>query len=74
MGNIMFKKISFAWCWLCWRSNNVCYRSKVYRLQNHVVDLNESRINAWNSDDLPIYEPGLKEVVLGDRQKSVLFY
>ena len=28
-----------------------------------VVDLNQERIDAWNSDDLPIYEPGLLEVV-----------
>ena len=24
-----------------------------------VVDINEARIAAWNSDKLPIYEPGL---------------
>ena len=28
-----------------------------------VVDLNESRIEAWNSDELPVYEPGLLELV-----------
>ena len=28
-----------------------------------VVDLNQARIDAWNSDKLPIYEPGLDEVV-----------
>lgn len=28
-----------------------------------VVDLTQSRIDAWNSDHLPIYEPGLQEVV-----------
>jgi len=28
-----------------------------------VVDLNEERIKAWNSSSLPIYEPGLQEVV-----------
>ena len=30
-----------------------------------VVDLNPQRIAAWNSDNLPIYEPGLQEVVEG---------
>jgi UDPglucose 6-dehydrogenase len=30
-----------------------------------VVDINAARIAAWNSDDLPIYEPGLDEVVRG---------
>ena len=29
----------------------------------HVVDLNEQRIAAWNSDALPVYEPGLDKVV-----------
>jgi UDPglucose 6-dehydrogenase len=28
-----------------------------------VVDLSEKQIAAWNSNDLPIYEPGLDEVV-----------
>lgn len=28
-----------------------------------VVDLSQSRIDAWNSDQLPIYEPGLHEMV-----------
>ena len=28
-----------------------------------VVDISQPRIDAWNSDELPIYEPGLDEVV-----------
>ena len=28
-----------------------------------VVDINEARIAAWNSDKLPIFEPGLEDVV-----------
>ena len=28
-----------------------------------VADINEKRINAWNSSTLPIFEPGLEEVV-----------
>ncbi|XP_023375396.1 UDP-glucose 6-dehydrogenase [Otolemur garnettii] len=38
-----------------------------------VVDVNESRINAWNSSTLPIYEPGLKEVVESCRGKNLFF-
>ncbi len=41
-----------------------------------VVDVNESRINAWNSsndDDLPIYEPGLAEVVKEARGRNLFF-
>uniref|UniRef100_A0A8C5IBG1 UDP-glucose 6-dehydrogenase n=1 Tax=Gouania willdenowi TaxID=441366 RepID=A0A8C5IBG1_GOUWI len=38
-----------------------------------VVDINESRIKAWNSDTLPIYEPGLKEVVESCRGTNLFF-
>ncbi|KAI4832415.1 hypothetical protein KUCAC02_015384 [Chaenocephalus aceratus] len=38
-----------------------------------VVDINESRIKAWNSDTLPIYEPGLKEVVESCRGRNLFF-
>jgi len=38
-----------------------------------VVDLSQSRIDAWNSDDLPIYEPGLTEVVMECRGKNLFF-
>lgn len=38
-----------------------------------VVDINEARINAWKSDDLPIYEPGLLEVVKEARGRNLFF-
>ena len=38
-----------------------------------VVDLNEKQIAAWNSDSLPIYEPGLKELVESVRGKNLFF-
>ncbi len=38
-----------------------------------VVDLNQSRIDQWNSDVLPIYEPGLKEVVEQARGRNLTF-
>lgn len=38
-----------------------------------VVDINDSRIKAWNSDTLPIYEPGLTEVVLACRGRNLFF-
>ncbi len=38
-----------------------------------VVDINEERIAAWNSDRLPIYEPGLNEVVFSARDKNLFF-
>eukprot|EP00571_Detonula_confervacea_P017804 CAMPEP_0172298348 /NCGR_PEP_ID=MMETSP1058-20130122/1047_1 /TAXON_ID=83371 /ORGANISM="Detonula confervacea, Strain CCMP 353" /LENGTH=454 /DNA_ID=CAMNT_0013007617 /DNA_START=110 /DNA_END=1474 /DNA_ORIENTATION=- len=38
-----------------------------------VVDLSQKQIDAWNSSDLPIYEPGLPEVVEGCRGKNLFF-
>ncbi|KAG1654793.1 hypothetical protein FOA52_005728 [Chlamydomonas sp. UWO 241] len=38
-----------------------------------VVDINEARILAWNSDKLPIYEPGLDEVVKACRGRNLFF-
>src|SRR5262249_50740792 len=38
-----------------------------------VVDMNSARIGAWNSDTLPIYEPGLDEVVRKVRGKNLHF-
>lgn len=38
-----------------------------------VVDLNEERIQAWNSDELPIYEPGLLEIVKEARDRNLFF-
>lgn len=38
-----------------------------------VVDINEARIAAWQSDHLPIYEPGLDEVVRAVRGENLLF-
>ena len=38
-----------------------------------VVDINPERIAAWNSDDLPIYEPGLDELVRVTRNRNLFF-
>ena len=37
--------------------------AKSPRIKVTVVDLSEPQIRAWNSDVLPIYEPGLDELV-----------
>ena len=42
----------------------------------NVVDINKERIEAWNSDDLtklPIYEPGLDEIIKRTRGKNLHF-
>lgn len=38
-----------------------------------VVDLSKERIDQWNSDTLPIFEPGLDEVVKQCRGKNLFF-
>ena len=41
-----------------------------------VVDLNQNRIDDWNSDDtnnIPIYEPGLSDIVKEARGKNLFF-
>jgi UDPglucose 6-dehydrogenase len=38
-----------------------------------VVDIDEKRIAAWQSDHLPIYEPGLDEVVRCSVEKNLFF-
>ena len=41
----------------------------------NVVDVNENRINRWNGDceNLPIFEPGLAEIVSDVRDKNLFF-
>jgi UDPglucose 6-dehydrogenase len=42
-------------------------------IQVKVVDMSAARIAAWNSDALPIYEPGLDEVVRQTRGRNLFF-
>lgn len=42
-------------------------------IQVTVVDRNELRINQWNSEKLPIFEPGLEEIVKQCRGKNLFF-
>jgi UDPglucose 6-dehydrogenase len=46
---------------------------KAPAIQVTVVDMNESRIAAWNGDTLPIYEPGLEDVVKECRGRNLFF-
>jgi len=49
---------------------------KCPHIQVTVVDLNEARIAAWNDEDtnnIPIYEPGLSEVVAEARGRNLFF-
>ena len=38
-----------------------------------VVDVDRHRIDAWNSERLPVYEPGLDSLVRGARGRNLFF-
>ncbi|HLP60599.1 MAG TPA: hypothetical protein VK186_17285, partial [Candidatus Deferrimicrobium sp.] len=38
-----------------------------------VVDINHERIQQWDSDNIPIFEPGLAEIVNQVRAKNLFF-
>ena len=38
-----------------------------------VTDVNADRIAAWNSDHLPVYEPGLNSIVQAIRGRNLFF-
>jgi UDPglucose 6-dehydrogenase len=42
-------------------------------IQVTVADPNEARINAWNSGALPVFEPGLDDVVTAARGRNLFF-
>ncbi len=46
---------------------------KAPQIEVRVVDMNTARIDAWNSDTLPIYEPGLDDVVRQTRGRNLHF-
>ncbi len=49
---------------------------KCPHIKVNVVDINPARIAAWNDEDLnnlPIYEPGLKEVIAEARGRNLFF-
>ena len=49
---------------------------KCPEIKVHVVDINESRVAAWNDpnvENIPIYEPGLSEIVAETRDKNLFF-
>ena len=49
----------------------IAYKCPQYKVT--VVDINPIRIAQWNSDDLPIYEPGLEEIVKKSRGENLFF-
>ena len=49
----------------------IAYKCPQYKVT--VVDINQNRIAQWNSDDLPIFEPGLDEIVITARGRNLFF-
>ncbi|MBC2696659.1 MAG: nucleotide sugar dehydrogenase [Desulfobacteraceae bacterium] len=49
----------------------IAYKCPQYKIT--VVDINHKRIAEWNSDNLPIYEPGLNKIVKAARGKNLFF-
>ena len=43
------------------------------KIKVHVVDMNKDKIAAWNSENLPVYEPGLFKVVKEARGRNLFF-
>jgi len=49
----------------------IAYKCPDFRVT--VVDINHDRIDAWNSDELPVYEPGLDAIVKKTRGRNLFF-
>lgn len=49
----------------------IAYKCPQYKVT--VVDINHERIKQWDSNELPVYEPGLDEVVQATRGKNLFF-
>ena len=50
---------------------------KCPHIKVHVVDINQSKIDLWNHknlDKIPVYEPGLKEIVSKTRDIRIYFF
>jgi UDPglucose 6-dehydrogenase len=49
----------------------IAYKCPQYKIT--VVDINHERIAQWNSNELPVYEPGLDDIVRATRGKNLFF-
>jgi UDPglucose 6-dehydrogenase len=49
----------------------IAHKCPDYRVT--VVDINKARIDAWNSAELPVYEPGLDAIIKKTRGKNLFF-
>ncbi|OUM59289.1 hypothetical protein PIROE2DRAFT_21261 [Piromyces sp. E2] len=51
----------------------MAYKCPEDKVKVTICDTCESKINAWNSEKLPIFEPGLDEIVENSRGKNLFF-
>ncbi|MBE9529834.1 MAG: nucleotide sugar dehydrogenase, partial [Proteobacteria bacterium] len=49
----------------------IAYKCPQYKVT--VVDINPVRIDEWNSNELPVYEPGLDEIIKKTRGRNLFF-
>jgi len=52
------------------------FASKCPDINFHVVDISKEKIKLWNSKNLknlPVYEPGLEEIITSQRNKNLFF-
>jgi UDPglucose 6-dehydrogenase len=49
----------------------IAYKCPQYKVT--VVDINDEKIRQWNSERLPVYEPGLDEIVRATRGRNLFF-
>lgn len=75
---VQYHKESFVLTRLCFLSLSLILACamiafKCPHIKVTIVDMNAARIAAWNSDKLPIYEPGLEEIVMARRGKNLFF-
>ena len=76
MGRYEVKKVCCIGAGYVGGPTMIVFANKCPDIQFKVVDLNESRIEAWNNEDLtklPIYEPGLDNLLKKCRNKNLFF-
>ncbi|CAH7688157.1 UDP-glucose 6-dehydrogenase [Phakopsora pachyrhizi] len=72
-GNISVKKIACIGAGYVGGPTCSVIAFKCPHIQVTIVDVNPDRINQWNSDSLPIFEPGLEDVIRQCRGKNLFF-
>ena len=61
------------WSWLRGGPTMAMIANKCPEYEITVVDINAEKIDQWNSDQLPIFEPGLDDLVRQNRGKNLFF-